>query len=737
MAYSKTTWVTGDVITAEKLNNIENKVEELDGASGDVEQVRTELTAQIEGVETELSGSIDALDERVAQAEAAVGAPMVASTVAGMTDHTKVYVYTGSETGYTSGNWYYWNGSAWTSGGVYNAVAVDTDKTLSVANKAADGKKVGDEISELKSDLNNGVGLIAQNFTTTTGSYIDGTTGEPSSSATSTYTDYIPVLPNTNVKFSNIWVQGNRSICGYDENKQNFKCLLYQQNATVKDITITIPDGVYYVRATGHIDYEKIHVQYDTVISMLLEKTDIQRTPILTLNSGYVNQQTGGIGTDTAYTYAEISVIPNIGIKYKNSNTPYPQMGCAFYDKDGAFITGSGVHPTAEYTEIDIPSNAYLLKATINSADDLLFSSDVNIIETLGKLIRNEALINPNIVLDLPSRMTAVVGHQYNIYKKNIVWGADADDYDVVVSIPPLNGNYITAYNYKEFYRFTPTLANVGQRNVTVYVRNKYTGLDIATGTFTLHVIADTSVSNKKVLFIGDSLTEAGIYPADIQFNLSNGGIISLGSLQTTATVSGESLTVNHEGRGGWSAGDYCTQYETKNHTNAFWNPNTNKFDFSYYMTQQGYSGVDIVCLNLGTNGDATTQDTVDYLSEMITSIHSYDADIIILVSLINYGCDQNGWGTRGSASAWGFARNVYAKHKAYKEEFANSANVDFSEVYVMVDPYYDYSLIEVPASARNPKLMTIQNNTEHPDGYGYLHFADCYYNNLLYWLTV
>ena len=155
MAYSKTTWVTGDVITAEKLNNIENKVEELDGASGDVEQVRTELTAQIEGVETELSGSIDALDERVAQAEAAVGAPMVASTVAGMTDHTKVYVYTGSETGYTSGNWYYWNGSAWTSGGVYNAVAVDTDKTLSVANKAADGKKVGDEISELKSDLDN------------------------------------------------------------------------------------------------------------------------------------------------------------------------------------------------------------------------------------------------------------------------------------------------------------------------------------------------------------------------------------------------------------------------------------------------------------------------------------------------------------------------------------------------------------------------------------------------------
>ena len=596
---------------------------------------------------------------------------------------------------------------------------------------------VEDDVADVKEDLNSGVGLIAQNFTTTTGSYINGTTGEPSSSGTSTYTDYIPVLPNTVVHFSNIWVQGNRSICGYDVNKQNYKCLLYQKDVSVKNISLTIPDGVYYVRATGHIDYDAIRVQYDSVMSMLLDRTGFQRIPQLSLQTGYINQQTGGISTDSAYTYAEISVIPNIGIKYKNSNAPYPQMGCAFYDKDGAFITGSGVHPTAEYTEIDIPSNAYILKATVNSADDILFSSDANIIETLGKLVINEALINPNVVLDLPSRMTAVVGHQYNIYKKNIVWGADADNYDIIVSIPPLNGDYIQTYNYKEFYRFTPTVNNVGTRTVTVYVRNKYTGANISTGSFVLHVIAETAVTNKNVIFIGDSLTEAGIYPAEIQFNMSSGGIVSLGTLTTTAQVSGEGITVNHEGRAGWSAGDYCTKQQTKGHTNAFWNPSTNKFDFSYYMAQQGYSSVDIICLNLGTNGDGTAENTVNYLTEMIESIHAYDPNLEILVSLINYGCDQNGWGTRGSASEWAFARDVHNKHVAYRSAFTNMSHVNLTELYVMVDPYYDYSLIEVQASARNPKLMTIQNNTEHPDGYGYLHFADCYYNNLLYWLTV
>lgn len=77
------------------------------------------------------------------------GSPLVASTVSEMTDTSRVYVYIGSETGYTTGNWYYYNGSAWTSGGVYNAVAVQTDATLSVSGMAADAGAVGDYIKAI------------------------------------------------------------------------------------------------------------------------------------------------------------------------------------------------------------------------------------------------------------------------------------------------------------------------------------------------------------------------------------------------------------------------------------------------------------------------------------------------------------------------------------------------------------------------------------------------------------
>lgn len=91
-------------------------------------------------------GSINAYRGALNGALAAVGGPLVAATAAAMTDRTKVYVYTGSETGYTSGHWYYWNGSAWTDGGVYQSTGINTDTTLTVAGMAADAKKTGDEL---------------------------------------------------------------------------------------------------------------------------------------------------------------------------------------------------------------------------------------------------------------------------------------------------------------------------------------------------------------------------------------------------------------------------------------------------------------------------------------------------------------------------------------------------------------------------------------------------------------
>jgi hypothetical protein len=75
------------------------------------------------------------------------GSPTPVTTVAEMTDESAVYLYTGSETGYTAGNWYYYDGSAWTSGGIYGGAV--TDSTLSVAGAPADAKAAGDAIANI------------------------------------------------------------------------------------------------------------------------------------------------------------------------------------------------------------------------------------------------------------------------------------------------------------------------------------------------------------------------------------------------------------------------------------------------------------------------------------------------------------------------------------------------------------------------------------------------------------
>ena len=108
--------------------------------------VDADVVAAREAAEV-VAGYTEQAREAVEEAKIRYGSPLVAHTAAEMTETNRVYVYTGSETGYTAGNWYYHNGTTWTSGGVYNAGSVNTDKTLTTQDMPADAKAVGDALS--------------------------------------------------------------------------------------------------------------------------------------------------------------------------------------------------------------------------------------------------------------------------------------------------------------------------------------------------------------------------------------------------------------------------------------------------------------------------------------------------------------------------------------------------------------------------------------------------------------
>ena len=75
------------------------------------------------------------------------GTPPTASTIAEMDEETStVYIYTGSESGESTGYWYYYNGTTFVPGGQYGGAVTDT--TLSISGAAADAKAVGDALAD-------------------------------------------------------------------------------------------------------------------------------------------------------------------------------------------------------------------------------------------------------------------------------------------------------------------------------------------------------------------------------------------------------------------------------------------------------------------------------------------------------------------------------------------------------------------------------------------------------------
>lgn len=94
-----------------------------------------------------------AVGDAVRSVRAMIGTPLTANLGSDMINMDKIYVYTGNEEDYETGHWYYYNGNAWTDGGSYNAIAYETDKTLSITNRPADAKTVGDTLTNLDSQI--------------------------------------------------------------------------------------------------------------------------------------------------------------------------------------------------------------------------------------------------------------------------------------------------------------------------------------------------------------------------------------------------------------------------------------------------------------------------------------------------------------------------------------------------------------------------------------------------------
>ena len=112
--------------TKEKEDLIDQSVEDAQGYAESAQQ-NAELAEgykdDAKGYKDDAEGYKDGAEQYYNQTLSLVtGSPKVVTLAADMTDPDIIYVYVGSEAGYTAGNWYYYNGGSWVSGGAYGAM---------------------------------------------------------------------------------------------------------------------------------------------------------------------------------------------------------------------------------------------------------------------------------------------------------------------------------------------------------------------------------------------------------------------------------------------------------------------------------------------------------------------------------------------------------------------------------------------------------------------------------------
>lgn len=330
----------------------------------------------------EYTTKLTAKNKTIFATKSEVGSPLVASTAAAMTDTSRVYVYTGSESGYTAGNWYYYDGTAWTSGGVYNSTAFETDTTLAIPGKAADAKAVGDalanveievdaigevedEVSDLKTQLTNA--SFDNDDLTNTGYYI-GEDGKKHANANFSYSDFMPALEGMKYTIkAPVYANTGSAIAFYADN--TFDSFISGiSTATGNDnISVIAPKFTKYVvfcsRTTNNFKVIAEILTADESFAESYNNSVYNKGIVISSDfteAGYIST-TGEIAQQSSFTHTPLYKIPKYATKITIMRSRAISSGCvaAFYRKAvfsaDSFISGyTNSSPITDEFPVDV-----------------------------------------------------------------------------------------------------------------------------------------------------------------------------------------------------------------------------------------------------------------------------------------------------------------------------------------------------------------------------------------------
>lgn len=329
------------------------------------------------------------------------------------------------------------------------------------------------------------------------------------------------------------------------------------------------------------------------------------------------------------------------------------------------------------------------------------------------------------IEIQLPPTINAMTGKEINIYFDNLIAG-HADDYlfDVICSI-----------GIHQNERWTLITNTAGTYPITIDVYDKKSVQKIGTASAEV-VVKLSSVGSgvtKSALFIGDSITAAGKYTNELLnlYSFDTMDITLLGSQGTAPNL--------HEGRGGWRVEQYTTDSSSPFVFDG-------AFNFSQYMSSQGYTDVDFIIFHLGINdifnetsdsgADAVVNAAVTAYNNMIANIKTSFPDVKIGMCLtIPPSKHQDAFGNNyGSGQTrWRYKMNWFRWNKAILAAFKNrtTENIYLVPLNVILDTEHNMKVSTVAVNSRNNTTIDRQSDGVHPADTGYNQMADAIY----YWL--
>jgi len=352
------------------------------------------------------------------------------------------------------------------------------------------------------------------------------------------------------------------------------------------------------------------------------------------------------------------------------------------------------------------------------------------------------AASNNQLRIILPPAVYAVAGQEINIYFDNIVLSPNYNNY--AFDVDCAKGRQDRAR-----WRFTAKPEDTGSYPWKIKIYNDANAL-VAEGQTEIIVSPADAGSAKAVslLLIGDSLTDASVYPREL-YNLCLKYGPKLTFIGSHSGHGKEPGDFAHEGYAGWSWNTFLTQYNpTQNDYRGKSKFLTDKdgtpeLDFKTYCNQYAAGKApDFITVMLGTNDVFSLKE--DNLDSAIYRILK-NADKLIaefqkvgpgtqigLALTVPPAATQDAFGSNYQCgqTRWQYRRNQHRLVELMIERYGSGKyrNVSLIPVYVNLDCENNFPTVSEPLNSMNSAKTVRQSNGVHPAQEGYLQIADSFY---------